>query len=632
MVQLVTRRSALFLYGVLLVLPTVVFGGLLWLQLEKDYRTQMAAIPGDTNDAARRLSDAIEQRFEDFLERENQRPFYAYKRLYFQPGTIGTDLALSPSPLATGPAPGGILAWFNCTFKSSSPTEPDIEIFSGGRDAQPGWAERRTDLEQATAQLVWHDLGEAQEYFLSRFTRLGAMRIDKLALPVAAINASQEEDIECLISELPALRGLQDEVQEIQVFSFHCRFYRDKDGTPRVVGARSVIIGRNARLREMPSCFENIEWGVHMVQGFFIDPEWLFERLPTGLASQILDSSQQFFVSGVTTRDEVEVPRTWLQAGSVHAEIRPIAELGFETYAKEDADYGVLRVVANPHEIEDRYSSQRLHLLGVAGMLVLSLGTGLALLLRSVRRDLEAAQRTENFVAAITHELRTPLSAIRMHGEMLQDGWIRDDDKRSEYYRRIVRETNRLETLVERVLEKSRLATSTARPEPGDLNDVVSSLEPSLLGSRSAQPAQDVVFDLAPDLPDALIVPDGVRSIVTNLVENARKYAPVSSNPAGAEPIRVATFLANGHPVLEVSDRGPGIPREERSRVFDAFYRVGNESTRTTKGTGLGLHLVALHCQTMNAAVQVLDREGGGTVFRVTFMQVKDSGGQAAVA
>jgi len=71
--------------------------------------------------------------------------------------------------------------------------------------------------------------------------------------------------------------------------------------------------------------------------------------------------------------------------------------------------------------------------------------------------------------------------------------------------------------------------------------------------------------------------------------------------------------------VLEVRDRGPGIPASERSRIFDAFYRVGNERTRTTKGTGLGLHLAALHCEVMGAKIQALDREGGGTVFRVTF-------------
>jgi signal transduction histidine kinase len=122
-----------------------------------------------------------------------------------------------------------------------------------------------------------------------------------------------------------------------------------------------------------------------------------------------------------------------------------------------------------------------------------------------------------------------------------------------------------------------------------------------------------------------MIVPEGVRSIVTNLVENARKYAPVRPEvPATSEPIQVATLVAESRPVLEVRDRGPGIPREERSRIFDAFYRAGNESTRTTKGTGLGLHLVALHCQTMNARVQALDRSGGGTIFRVTFERGAD--------
>jgi len=219
----------------------------------------------------------------------------------------------------------------------------------------------------------------------------------------------------------------------------------------------------------------------------------------------------------------------------------------------------------------------------------------------------------------VTHELRTPLSAIRMHGEMLQDGWVADDTKRQEYYRRIVRETDRLETLVERVLEKGRLSTADARPEAGDLNSIVESLEPSLVGTRAGPRSSDVEFDLAPDLPETMIVPEGVRSIVTNLVENARKYAPPVKNGDGFEPIRVVTSVQDGNPVLEVLDRGPGIPREERSHIFDAFYRVGNESTRTTKGTGLGLHLVALHCQAMNARVQALDRDGGGTVFRVTF-------------
>jgi two-component system sensor histidine kinase KdpD len=102
---------------------------------------------------------------------------------------------------------------------------------------------------------------------------------------------------------------------------------------------------------------------------------------------------------------------------------------------------------------------------------------------------------------------------------------------------------------------------------------------------------------------------------VTNLVENARKYAAV---PPGGEPILVRTRRQGSAVLLEVLDRGPGIPPAERSRVFEAFYRMGDEHTRTARGTGLGLHLVALHAEAMGGAVEVRGRPGGGTEFRIS--------------
>jgi len=263
--------------------------------------------------------------------------------------------------------------------------------------------------------------------------------------------------------------------------------------------------------------------------------------------------------------------------------------------------------------------------IGVAAMLVISLGTGMILLLRSVNRDLEAARRTENFVAAVTHELRTPVAAIKLYGEMLQDGWVDDPEKLKEYYRRIVRETARLETLVENVLEKSQLAQRGVAPEPGDLNDSVASLATSLL-SLAPEGVQDLEFDYGEDLPLVMLIPEGVRSIVSNLVENARKYAPVAKEAASSEPIVVKTHQLAGNVVLDVMDRGPGIPHSERTKIFDAFYRVGNEKTRTARGTGLGLHLVALQSQAMGARVAVLDRKGGGSLFRITFDTAKVRG------
>jgi two-component system sensor histidine kinase CiaH len=116
-----------------------------------------------------------------------------------------------------------------------------------------------------------------------------------------------------------------------------------------------------------------------------------------------------------------------------------------------------------------------------------------------------------------------------------------------------------------------------------------------------------------------MLIPEGVRSIVSNLVENARKYAPVTAAALAPEPIVVKTHVLADNVVLDVMDRGPGIPHAERTKIFDAFYRVGNERTRTARGTGLGLHLVALQSAAMGARVAVLDRKGGGSLFRITF-------------
>jgi signal transduction histidine kinase len=112
---------------------------------------------------------------------------------------------------------------------------------------------------------------------------------------------------------------------------------------------------------------------------------------------------------------------------------------------------------------------------------------------------------------------------------------------------------------------------------------------------------------------------EALNTILVNLVENARKYAPVDPQKPNAEPLRVDTRLRRGKVVLEVSDRGPGIPPEERELVFEAFYRVGNETMRSSKGTGLGLHLVALQSEAIGASVAIFDRTGGGCTFRITF-------------
>lgn len=613
MVQLGTKRTALALYGVLLVLPTFVLGGLHWRQLALDHEAMLEAVPGDAQDAARRLEDALGERLNKLIDDENTRAFFDYKPTYFPPGAIGDDIVLVPSSLLSERAPASVLGWFSYGSDDVGLGKPPTILVSKRWPAAE-IERRRREVLRATLALQQR---EERESPLFRMFRQRKLRQPQYTLPVVAINLSEAgDDLDCMRDELPALRGLETQVKSVQVWEFHLRFYRETDGTPRVLATRLVRIPGDKRLARMPTCFDSAGRTVTIRQGFFIDPNWLFHDMPTFLAAQVLKGSQEFIPPGT--------PNVTLEPGTELITIRPIKSFRFETNRTEDNDFGTLRIAVNKGDLESRFRTQTFRFFGVAAMLVVSLGTGLLLLLRSVNRDLEAARRTENFVAAVTHELRTPLAAIRLYGEMLQEGWVEDPEKRAEYYRRIVRETGRLETLVENVLEKSQIARREVTPEAGDVNAVIETLVTSL-SSIGPEGVRDLAFEFGENLPLVSILPEGVRSIVTNLVENARKYAPVDAKASEPEPILVKTHVLAGNVVLDVLDRGPGIPHEERSKIFEAFYRVGNEQTRTTRGTGLGLHLVALQAQAMDARVQVLDRKGGGTVFRVTFETARDA-------
>lgn len=597
--SLVTRRTALVLYGVLLVLPTIVLGGLHWRQVEIDQEAQLEAGPRDVDDAARRLTDGLKERLDELVASESQRLCFEYRERYFPPDTMLATLAFVPSPLSKYPRPPGVLGWFQ--FGTNSPEEPEIQVGDDGDLVVARALEQ--ELAAATRDYVRVQL---REDYLQRLQR-GTTRFEErsYSVPVVAVNLSTEDDLICLNDERVALRDLDRTTVRTRIYDFQLRLVRDSRNTPRFVATRAVTFEPITQLERMPACFAPARDGPTLVQGFFIDPDWLLHELPRSLCAQVLDGSQEFFPAR----------SNWQPTPAYDAqEIRPILRLGIEASAR-DIDFGTMWVAVNTERMRERFASQRLHLLGVAAMLVISLGTGLVLLMRSVQGDLESARHTENFVSAVTHELRTPLSAIRLYGEMLQDGWVEDPAKRAEYYRRIVREAQRLETLVEAVLEKGRLTSKETPVELGDLNRAIEPLRAALLGTDEA-PANDVVFELGAELPKVWLFSDGVRSIVTNLVENARKYAPVAR---GGEPIRVVTRRDAGDVVLEVLDRGPGIPMSERDRIFEAFYRVGNETTRTAKGTGLGLHLVALQTEAMGGHVEVDGRSGGGTVFRVHF-------------
>jgi len=587
------------------VLPTLVLGGLQWHQIVQDKEDELAAVPRTAEDAARRFRDVAVGRVAALIESEDERPFQHYGT-FFCPESAGDDeFPLLPPPLVRDPRPEGILCWFVADLTDEDDVE--VDLFWGTADES-----ERTDAEVRGAidEVVQRHLDDE---LLRRAVRLGNYQETETQLRSVAANRARRDDQECLLQQR---RFLCENLVSLLTSEFYVQLFRDSEGVPRIVATRRVLMGEMPFLVGMNECLHRLNRGLALMQGFFIEPEWLFGELPEAVARSVLDRAQRFVPVG--SEDCCQGRQEY------HAEIQLVNDLQMEVDPSIPDDFGRMRIAVDTMDIEARFRLRARRFFGVAAMLALSLGTGMVLLLRSVGQDLERAQQTENFVNAVTHELRTPLSAIKLHGEMLLDGWARDEDKRKTYYRRIVRETDRLSTMVERVLEKARLSAGTVRPFAGDLSELVAGLRPELSRWDDGE-HQDLCFDLAPDLPRVMLSVEAVTSIVVNLVENARKYAPVDPNDPSAEPIRVVTRRnSRGRVVLEVQDRGPGIDPDEADHVFEAFYRVGNETTRTSRGTGLGLHLVALQAEGMGARASVEPRQGGGTTFRITFDRAPD--------
>jgi signal transduction histidine kinase len=234
---------------------------------------------------------------------------------------------------------------------------------------------------------------------------------------------------------------------------------------------------------------------------------------------------------------------------------------------------------------------------------------------RSLSEQVRLSKKKDDFISAVSHELRTPLTSIRMYSEMLEKDWVPTEAKRKEYYSGMRQETERLSRLIENVLDFSRIQRGKKQFQfvMGDLNDILSQavrlMEPCVkkagfeLATQYA-PIESFAFDR-----------DAVTQIVINLLDNACKYA----RPSADNRITLRTKRQDGFILIEVEDHGPGIPRREHARIFDAFYRCADESTRQTTGTGLGLALVKRFAEAHCGFVQLAPASPSGCIFRVAF-------------
>jgi signal transduction histidine kinase len=276
-------------------------------------------------------------------------------------------------------------------------------------------------------------------------------------------------------------------------------------------------------------------------------------------------------------------------------------------------DYGVtIRPGRLEHLQAERRASIRMFTAeGTTFLCILLAGT--ALILRSVRREMQLMRQQANFLSAVTHELKSPLASIRLFIETLE---LRDPpaDKRARFLANMRGDVDRLDGLVNNILAVARLDSGrfVVHVDRGDLGRDVADVV-AALGKDPSQRRLNVEVALPAEPLHARYDLGVLKTVLRNLLDNAAKYGDAEKT------VRVTVAQQGNSAAIEVRDQGIGLAEDEREKIFQKFYRVGEEMVRQTEGTGLGLYLARELVRQLGGSITAESSGvGKGTTFRVT--------------
>ena len=344
----------------------------------------------------------------------------------------------------------------------------------------------------------------------------------------------------------------------------------------------------------------------NFVQGFVVDlKEYLrsivdleisdYTDKDNHLALRFNDKSGTIIAFGIDTRNAIKVFEEDLT--------EPLNNITMEIFV----DKSVQKIGSGKGQIVT--NGQLLFLIG--SIMFLLLGGGLISIYRLTQSQLNLAQKRQDFISAVSHELKTPLTTIKMRAEILQSSYNKmDDAKRMRSFDQIASESDRLTRLIQNVLDLSKLdgnrwVANIRKDRPkAVLDDFVTMYTKNIEDHGFSL---TVSCDTDIDKVQLMMDRDAVMQILTNLVDNSLKF----SKNADYKMIIIELKVDFDHVYLAVRDYGPGIPPSEMKKVFQEFYRVENEMTRTTKGTGIGLSMVKKLCALSNMRIEIENANPG---------------------
>ena len=581
---------------------------------------------------AERLFDEMERALSEIMAREEERPFGHYRFFSTPPGEPGGAVR---SPLAEAPALPFVVGYFQIDPDGGlhSPLRPRDEERTGvASDWQLSAQASGVIAEiERTVGNYWRVNAGAAPGHAAAAAQLPGSTVELSERPSqvpAPPAAARDESAKRQVSAFEALRALNKGIEQradrqakisneydpgsrqwqaldesAQGFTGGLeadRAARKERSADRLNEATrfelSPMVGRAIDERHLLLYRTVVHEGQGYRQGLLLD----IDRLGAWLREQALGSTELAAYATVTfASTAIRAPAVASEFAYAHRFAEPF-----------DGVSARLVLTALPGVGGATY------LYALSALLLVAVVLGLAALDHMVSVVLRFAEQRGNFVAAVTHELKTPLTAIRMYGEMLRDGMVPSESKRDEYHRHITAESERLTRLVNNVLEFSRLERRgrKVRPEAGPVGPVVQEVA-ALVRPHVESEGFVLRVEIEPDLPPVRFERYALMQVLFNLVDNAVKYA----NGSAEKEITFRCRRGGDGVCLAVCDKGPGVPVRQLPKIFHPFYRAESELTRRSKGTGLGLALVRGLVDAMGARVTGRNRPEGGFEVEIAF-------------
>lgn len=251
-------------------------------------------------------------------------------------------------------------------------------------------------------------------------------------------------------------------------------------------------------------------------------------------------------------------------------------------------------------------------IIGEGSVFILLLAFGFFQVKRALQKELENAKRQRNFLLSVTHELNSPIAGIQLNLETALNRKL-DEQKQRSLLQNAVEQNSRLQNLVENILTSTRLEENVLQLnlQKVNLSDLTNSIAQKFNSDLASVNCSQIESDVFVQLDTVAF-----ESILKNLIENGIKY---SEKPA---EITISVHRKVEYTEVKVTDKGIGISKENQPRVFDRFYRVQNEDTRNTKGTGLGLYIAKQLAELMNVELSVQSQLNKGSAFTLKFNSI----------